>query len=56
MPSEFLYSYDPVTQNLWRKSNNNKPELMGCIFKIKGWLTRQQKLKIIQANGQWVEV
>lgn len=52
-----LYSYDSLTQNLWRKLNNNKPELLGCIFKYKGGkLTRADKLKIIQANGEWIRL
>jgi len=52
-----LYSYDPVTQNFWRKLNSNKPELLGCIFNYKGGrLTRTDKLKIIQANGKWIRL
>jgi len=52
-----LYSYDPVTQNLWQKLNGNEPKLLGCIFNYKGGkLTRLNKLRIIQANGKWINV
>ena len=49
-----LYKYNPITKTFWVK-NDNEPECLGNINTLKGKLTREQKLKIIKADG-WIEL
>jgi hypothetical protein len=50
------YFYDKETKTFYRRKNaHNKPELLGNIGTLKGRLTHEQKLKIIQSEG-WIEL
>jgi len=49
------YRFDPITLHFYKRLNGIT-EILGYITTHKGKLTRQQKLTIIKANGEWVEI
>jgi len=49
------YRFDPNTLYFYRRLNGTT-ESLGYITTHKGKLTRQQKLMIIKANDEWIEV